>query len=254
LLWGANKARTDAERNEYFQLAGQFKATLSVADCKPRFLGLWDTVSSVGWIANPLSLPYTHALPNVQTIRHAVAIDERRAFFRTNLVVQDPDRDIAEVWFPGVHCDVGGGYPEAESGLSKLSLKWMIEEAKTAGMLFDDARVKLVLGAAGHEYAVPDPSAPMHNSLTWPWWPAEFVLKKHWDRDTGRTNWRANLFKRRHFSPAPIIDDSAWARNAGYEARLPADAVKRTPVPPSVARAKASPFKLQRDAEGKRDA
>lgn len=228
LLWRANKARTGEERNAYFKLAGQFKATLSVADCRPHFLGLWDTVSSVGWIANPLSLPYTHALPNVGTIRHAVAIDERRAFFRTNLVAQDPKRDIVEVWFPGAHCDVGGGYAEAQSGLSKLALEWMIAEAQKAGLLFDQSRVDLVLGRSGHGYAPPDPKGPLHDSLTWPWWPAEFIFKKHWDRTTGQTHWRPNLFRRRSFSPAPIVDDSAWARGDDYGKRLPPDAVKRS--------------------------
>jgi uncharacterized protein (DUF2235 family) len=228
LLWSANKARTDEARNHYFRLAAEFKSTLSVTDCRPAFLGLWDTVSSVGWIANPLSLPYTSALPNVAAIRHAVAIDERRAFFRTNLVAPDPARDIEEVWFPGVHCDVGGGYPEADSGLSKLPLEWMIGEAGKAGMLFDGKRVELVLGHAGHGYAPPDANARLHESLTWPWWPAEFVLKEHWDKVTGETHWRANLFGRRHFPTAPVVDDSAWARGADYLKRLPPDAIKRS--------------------------
>ncbi|GAA3894727.1 DUF2235 domain-containing protein [Sphingomonas limnosediminicola] len=228
LLWSANRARTDEARNHYFKLAGEFRSTLSVADCRPSFLGLWDTVSSVGWIANPLALPYTHTLPNVETIRHAVAIDERRAFFRTNLVANDPSRDIQEVWFPGVHCDVGGGYPEAQSGLSKLSLKWMTAEARKAGMLFDDSRVDLVLGRSGHGYAPGDPNAVMHKSLTWPWWPAEFLLKKHWDKTTRQTHWRPNLFRPRHFSPSPIVDDSAWARDGGYADRLPPDAMKHS--------------------------
>jgi uncharacterized protein (DUF2235 family) len=228
LLWSANKARTTDQRNHYFKLAGEFKATLSATDCRPHFLGLWDTVSSVGWISNPLALPYTHALPNVRTIRHAVAIDERRAFFRTNLVAADPQRDILEVWFPGVHCDVGGGYPEAQSGLSKLSLEWMIHEAKKAGMEFDESRVDLVLGRSGHGYTRPDPNASLHESLTWPWWPAEFIPKKHWDKDSGKTQWRPNLFRRRHFSAAPIIDDRAWARGVDYVKHLPEDAVERS--------------------------
>ena len=38
--------------------------------------------------------------------------------------------DVKQVWFAGVHCDVGGGYPEKESGLAKLALEWMLEEAK----------------------------------------------------------------------------------------------------------------------------
>ena len=48
--------------------------------------------------------------------------------------VQRP-RDLKQVWFPGVHCDVGGGYPEPESGLSKIALRWMLKEAITAGLL-----------------------------------------------------------------------------------------------------------------------
>jgi uncharacterized protein (DUF2235 family) len=64
-----------------------------------------------------------------------------RAFFRTNLwIPKGPlpysgPRDLKQVWFPGVHCDVGGGYPEPESGLSKIALRWMLKEAITAGLL-----------------------------------------------------------------------------------------------------------------------
>lgn len=228
LLWSANKAHSDVDRNHYFNLAANFRAALSVADCKPHFLGLWDTVSSVGWIANPLSLPYTYTLPDVGIVRHAVAIDERRAFFRTNLVARDPQRDIEEVWFPGVHCDVGGGYPEPESALSKLALDWMIGEAGKAGMVFETDRVDRVLGRAGHGYARPDPDGLMHNSLSVPWWPAELVFKKHWDKATGKTQWRPNLFHRRHFSVAPVVDDSAWEREGDYAKRLPGDAQKRS--------------------------
>ena len=40
---------------------------------------------------------------------------------------------ILQVWFSGVHSDVGGGYPEAESGRVKISLIWMIEAARRPG-------------------------------------------------------------------------------------------------------------------------
>ena len=228
LLWRANKAKSDAARANYFSLAAEFKASLSVADCPPHFLGVWDTVSSVGWIGNPLSLPYTHTLPGVAIVRHAVSIDEHRAFFRTNLIALDPLRDMQEVWFPGVHCDVGGGYAEQESGLSKQALQWMIAEAAAAGMNFDAARVKLVLGGSGGGFAPPDPNAKLHNSDTWPWWPAEFVPKKHWNQSKQRYEWRPNLFRRRKFTPSPVVDDSAWRRSGDYKARLPADAVRRS--------------------------
>jgi uncharacterized protein (DUF2235 family) len=113
--------------HEHFALASEFKAALSRA-CKPHFVGVWDTVSSVRWFANPLSLPYTSNNPDIKIGRHALAIDERRAFFRTNLWHQgeNPEdagqRDMKQVWFPGSHCDVGGAYPESESGLSKIAL------------------------------------------------------------------------------------------------------------------------------------
>jgi hypothetical protein len=40
-----------------------------------------------------------------------------------------------ETWFPGVHCDVGGGYPESESGLSKITLQWMMLYSSIQGEL-----------------------------------------------------------------------------------------------------------------------
>lgn len=226
LLWRSNKARTDDQKMAYFKLASDFRTSLSIADCHPHFLGVWDTVSSVGWIANPLSLPYTHTLPGVDIVRHAVSTDERRAFFRTNLIALDPTRDMQEVWFPGVHCDVGGGYLEEDSGLSKISLQWMLQEAASAGMDFDSGRVDLVLGRSGQGYAPPDPDAKLHNSETWPWWIAEFIPKKHWNQDKQRYEWRPNLFRRRKFSLAPVVDDSAWRRKDNYARRLPPDALE----------------------------
>lgn len=112
----------------------------TLRECKPWFVGVFDTVSSVGWIENPVRLPYTADNPDIEYGRHAIAIDERRAFFRTNLWRRRGNppasgpRDLKQVWFPGVHSDVGGGYPESESGFSKIALKWMVDEAVAAGL------------------------------------------------------------------------------------------------------------------------
>lgn len=240
LLWSANKARTADARNHYFKLAADFKATLSVTDCKPHFMGLWDTVSSVGWIANPLALPYTHSLPDVQIVRHAVSIDERRAFFRTNLIALDPARDMQEVWYPGVHCDVGGGYKESESGLSKLSLEWMIREAAVAGMSFNAERMDLVLGRSHGGFAAPDPNAKLHDSKTWPWWLAEFIPKKHWNQTGARYEWRPNLFRRRKFTPSASVSEAAWERSGNYAARLPDDARRTATQAPAAPKPRAA--------------
>ena len=78
---------------------------------------------------------------------------------------QSGPRDLKQLWFPGVHSDVGGGYPEAESGLSKIALQWMLHEAINAGLLASPGRMDLVLGKTG-AYAAPDADAMMHESLT----------------------------------------------------------------------------------------
>ena len=46
-------------------------------------------------------------------------------------------QDILQVWFAGVHADIGGGYPEKQSGLSKYPLLWMIDEAIKCGLKVD---------------------------------------------------------------------------------------------------------------------
>ena len=66
-------ARMFRARNERtFALAARFKGTFS-RPCKPHFLGVWDTVSYVGWIESPVRLPYTSNSPNINVGRHAVA-------------------------------------------------------------------------------------------------------------------------------------------------------------------------------------
>ena len=77
-----------------------------------RFVGVWDTVSSIGWIYEPLRLLSLAQNEIIDVARHAVSIDERRSFFRDNLYGDPlPGQDITQLWFPGVHSDVGGSYP-----------------------------------------------------------------------------------------------------------------------------------------------
>lgn len=232
---------TAPELDKYFELARAFKRSmahrLDPAVRPIRFVGVWDTVSSVGWISNPLRLPYVTNNPSIEIGRHAVAIDERRAFFRNHLWRPPEDEslpqgpiDLRQVWFSGVHCDVGGGYPEAESGLSKIPLRWMLDEAEKAGLLVDVAARSRILGEGkgtdGGTYARPDPNGVAHESLRGWWNIAEFVPKPHFDWATRTEGRRMNLFRCRTVPPGSLVHASAFARQGRCTKHLPPDVVK----------------------------
>jgi len=217
-----------------FALAAQFRRTFSRL-CKPCFVGLWDTVGSVGWIYNPVKLPYTANNPDVAVARHAVSIDELRAFYRMNLLhlpAPSPDpavpaQDIQQVWFAGAHSDVGGGYPEAESQLAKIALRWMLGEAGGKGLLIDPGSMARVLGEAGGGWVRPDPAGPLHVSLRGAWWILEI-----WPRRTSEPvldpdgapvldadgkpkwvkKWTLPLGRRRKIPPGSVIHASVGER------------------------------------------
>lgn len=212
--------------DQYFQLAKDFKTMMSRAECCPYFVGVWDTVSSVGWISNPLKLPYTADNPAIQVGRHAISIDERRAFFRSNLWKPSPElpehgpKDEKQVWFAGVHSDVGGGYPEAESGLAKIALEWMLQEAKIFGLRVHADREAEVLGRSpGTRYAPPDPDGCMHESLKGAWKFVECIPKAHYDYTTHETTTRANHGRRRTLPDGALIHQSVFQREKGAYAR-----------------------------------
>src|SRR6185436_10754917 len=120
--------------------------------CPIHFLGLWDTVKSYGGLW-PRMLPHLRHNPTVETVRHALSLDERRAWFElTTWGWLDSDRldsaagsrltkcertalddqKVREVWFDGCHSDVGGGGRSERS--SSIALRWMLGEAQQAGL------------------------------------------------------------------------------------------------------------------------
>lgn len=133
--------------------------------CHPHFIGIWDTVKSIGWFRRSVILPHTAYHPALKYGRHAVAIDERRRHFRTNLWKlahwrEVKDADVRELWFAGVHSDVGGSY--ADSRLSDIALQWVLDGAEQYGLkIWPDALPRLKIN--------PDPGGPMHNSLRGFW-------------------------------------------------------------------------------------
>lgn len=203
-----------------FKVAGDFKKTFS-RECKPHFVGVWDTVSSVGWVYEAVHFPFTRASknPDLHIVRHAVSIDERRAFFRQNLFGEphDAQQDIREVWFAGVHSDVGGSYPEAESQLSKIALRWMLCEAELAGLKVDALRKAAILGGEP-PYVAPDPCTKnQHESLRGWWRIAELWPKIVHVHDAGG-QWtksiRVNFGRRRWILPGSLFHESVRDRLA----------------------------------------
>lgn len=204
-----------------FAVAGEFKKTFS-GDCKPHFVGVWDTVSSVGWVYNAVHFPFTTATrnPDFTWVRHAMSIDERRAFFRQNLFgpPKNPEQqDVKEIWFAGVHSDVGGSYPEPESQLSKIALCWMMSEAEVAGLKINPQSKADILGGKP-PYVAPDPNTLyQHESLHGWWWIAE-IWPKVAHRLTADGNWkktlRINLARPRWIAPDSLVHHSVETRLA----------------------------------------
>ncbi len=115
-----------------------------------RFLGLWDTVPSFGIPILPWNIGWNLGLPpNVQRCCHALSLDEQRGHFRLHRpeVLGDTSGDdsrLVEVWFRGVHSDIGGsGADEVPPrGLSSIALHWMFTQAQAVGLQFDGSLVK----------------------------------------------------------------------------------------------------------------
>ncbi len=213
----AKRTRAAAGMTQTLAVATEFKATFC-RDCKLHFVGVWDTVSSVGWIWDPIRLPYTAQNPDMKTGRHAVSIDERRCYFRDNLwgseIHKDGiDQDIKQVWFAGVHSDVGGSYAYPECGLSQLALEWMLCEAQSFGLVIDPAKANNVLARTLPAQQVPpNPAGELHNSLTFGWWLLEFLPHTYFDKKTGRERCRIPLGAPREIPEGSTLHESVSER------------------------------------------
>jgi uncharacterized protein (DUF2235 family) len=140
-----------------------------------RFIGVWDTVGALGIPVHALSPPWltkkyafhdTTLSSYVKNAYHALSIDERRGPFEPTLWVRktkpgggfEPmpaDQTVEQVWFAGVHSDVGGGYPEP--ALAEIALKWIANRAHDCGLVLKP----------GHLEPAPDPLADAHDSMRW---------------------------------------------------------------------------------------
>jgi uncharacterized protein (DUF2235 family) len=131
-----------------------------------KFIGVWDTVGTLGipldgfrfinkcWEFHDVKLS-----GYVDNAYQALAIDERRRPFKPAIWEQQAhvtDQKMEQVWFAGVHTNIGGGYQD--SGLSDVTFLWMKEKAEECGLAFNDIYIR--------ENINPDPLGEMRESKT----------------------------------------------------------------------------------------
>ncbi len=110
------------------------------------FIGVWDTVSAVGMpfhglkvVSNFLFYRFEfndlHLCKRVHKACHALAMDDERLTFHPTMWDEENETTnrIEQVWFAGVHSNVGGGYPK--QGMSLVPLDWMMKKATAEGLL-----------------------------------------------------------------------------------------------------------------------
>ena len=222
--------RTRNAINPTVDSAAAFKETFSHENFRIHFVGVWDTVSSVGWVYTPLRLFNVAQNKTIATGRQAVSIDERRCFYQDNLWGESlPGQDVVQVWFAGVHSDVGGSYPQESSGLSNIPLQWMLVQAHEAGIKLAPDRVKLVLGEPTAVYPACQPlyekpkSATVHKSLTGLWWLLEVLPHIFYDKDRGKELHRIPFGAWRQIPDGALVHSSVVHRlkdsGAGYSPR-----------------------------------
>ncbi|WP_407117565.1 DUF2235 domain-containing protein [Bradyrhizobium sp. LMG 9283] len=123
------------------------------------FIGVWDTVAAYGlpvdemtrgisnWVW-PLELPDRVLSSRVKCARHALALDDERTTFHPVLWTEEgeskppvpttiDDERLVQVWFVGMHANVGGGYPD--DAVAFVPLAWLVDESIKRGLIFKNA-------------------------------------------------------------------------------------------------------------------
>ena len=168
----ARYKRHDPLGGKFGSSAAEFRRDYCHVETPIAFLGVFDTVGALGV---PGAVRKAHQFHDVQLsdavlcARQALAADELRMKFEPCLWEVDAtsgsaseraeDPRVRQVWFEGVHSDVGGGY--AETGLSDTALLWMVTEANKQGLAFDEPLLSRYL-ASGSSAIRHDSMKPMY--------------------------------------------------------------------------------------------
>ncbi|KAF7856153.1 uncharacterized protein EAF02_011412 [Botrytis sinoallii] len=159
-------------------------------------VAVWDTVGSLG-IPNiallaKLGLPHStkeykfHDTNLSGYIRHAfqaLALDEHRRPFSPAVWeirdFEDEPTDLRQVWFPGSHANVGGGYDDQE--IANITLAWMMDQLASIGVSFHEDAIDIIFQKSVHYYeTLPPPSTSIFRfSKPINEWATPAVYEKH---------------------------------------------------------------------------
>jgi hypothetical protein len=163
-LWAGWAVRILSYLGVAAALIAFFLNYLKIAPALPSY-SLWKRLATLHVAPRKHKFYDTTLNPNVGYAKHAISIDENRADFKrvpwsptaAKAGARDPHGNLyfEQVWFPGVHADVGGGYLENEARLSDVALSWMLAGASVIpdGLKHDGSVLRLS----------PDPGGPQHN-------------------------------------------------------------------------------------------
>lgn len=188
------------------EAAVQFRNAHAHPSKAVHFIGVWDTVGALGVPFSLMGLFERHDEfydtkmgPNVAFARHALAIDEQREDFEPTVWSSRPGVDLKQVWFAGVHADIGGSYPpDKDSGIraSDTPLAWMLDEAEAQGLVLE---------------------AHLRSALT-----ESTAARIHWSRN--------HVYRLKSPLHRPLlIDNKATRIHPSVQARYEADASYRPP-------------------------
>lgn len=237
----ALKAYRDVPFQSGEESAWRFSRVTGARRVEIHFMGLWDTVSSIITPRRDLffhwtlqDLPHTARNPAVRTVRLAAAVDEKRRMFRLHqwepdqifkpnpfIAGDEGKQDFHQIWFPGVHSDVGGGYPEEESAIAKFPLDWIVTEAQNAGLHIDDDLYQRMVNGRDREnssrkYVKANHLGKIHNSMTAGWKLLEYLPKRvkwlKWPQKKTFLGWYLPLEEPRHIASGQHVHETVKHR------------------------------------------
>lgn len=235
-----------SKKKNKFEIGRRVHMVLAARKCPIKFVGCWDTVGSViiprsdrFYLPSLQKLPFIDKNSSVEVFRQAMAIDERRRMFR--LVVwkknqkfispqkenlqYEKDQDCEQLWFAGVHSDIGGSYPEIDSSIAKYPLGWMVEEAQQYGLEFDKDYIDLLVYGkkngmekenAMFDYKAPSLDAKLNDSMTKGWKILEYIPKLKRFHDNPAEKRKGGIYfplsERRHIAESEKFHHSVGDR------------------------------------------